>query len=127
MRRFLHRQLTNDELKTREGMRYEGAIMRIEHQRVTNRWRYTRNENDKLVRQESDVPVIMFDDGWDWIPNLRARNVLTDTWGPDTDHWIGRRLAIYLRPAVRTEKASGRVEEKLEKFVEPLEHTSGER
>ncbi len=120
MRRFLHRQLTNDELKTREGRRYEGTIMRVEEQRVTNKWRYTRNEKGKLERLESDVPVIMFDDGWDWIPNLRARDLLTEAWGPNTDAWAGRRLAVYLKPSARTAKDCGRLEETLEKFVEPL-------
>jgi hypothetical protein len=45
---------------------------------------------------------------------------LTEAWGADTDRWIGRRMASYLKPFARPEKVSDRLEEKLEKFVEPL-------
>jgi len=108
---FLHHSLTNTVLLTREGWRYEGRILRVEAHRVFNQWKFTKEEI---------VPVISFDDGWQWIPNIGARRVLTEAWGSETDGWIGRRMAIYLHPVARTELVSGRLVERLEKRVEPL-------
>lgn len=111
MTAFLHRQLTNTELQTRDGMRYVGRIAQVEAHQVLNKWKFTREEI---------VPVIRFEDGWEWIPNIGARRVLIEAWGSETDGWIGRRMAIYLHTATRTEKKSGRAVEKLEKLVKPL-------
>ena len=111
MSAYLHRKLTNEELKARNGRRYQGRIVRVEAQQVFNQWKFTKEEI---------VPVIMFDDGWEWIPNIGARRLLTKVWGSDTDGWIGRRIAISLQPVARTEKTPGRLVERLEKRVEPL-------
>ncbi len=116
MTRYLHRKLTNTELKTRDGWRYEGRIVRVEEQRVFNQWKFTKEEI---------VPVISFEDGWEWIPNLGARKVLTGALGADTDRWIGRRLSIYLKAVTRTEKTSGRATEQWEKQVEVLDDDEG--
>lgn len=111
MNAFLKRLLTNSVLQSRPDCRYEGRIVGVVPQRVFNKWKLTKEEV---------VPVIGFEDGWEWIPNLGARRLLTEVWGADTDRWLGRRLAVYLRPVARTQQASGRVVEKLEKCVEPL-------
>ena len=111
MTTFLHRALTNAELLTREGRRYEGRILRVSADEVFNKFKFTREEL---------VPVISFEDGWDWIPNLSARQVLTHAWGAETDGWVSRRMAVYLVTVARTERGSGRQVEKLEKRAEPL-------
>ena len=111
MNAFLHRNLTNEELTGREGWRYEGRIVRVEAQQVFNKYKLTKKEV---------VPVISFDDGCQWIPNIGARRTLSAAWGSETDGWIGRRMRIFLKTVTRTEKVSGRLEEKLEKCVEPL-------
>lgn len=116
MTRYLHQQLTNEELKTRESWRYEGRIVRVEEQRVFNKYKFTKDEI---------VPVISFEDGWYWIPNVGARRTLTGAWGADSDRWIGRRLGIYLKAVTRTEKTSGRAKEQLEKQVEVLDDDEG--
>jgi hypothetical protein len=108
---YLQRSLTNADLEKREGLSYEGRIARVVPQQVFNRWKYTRDEM---------VPVISFEDGYQWIPNIGARRTLTAAWGADTDGWIGRRMRIYLKPIVRTEAVSGRAVEKWEKQVEVL-------
>jgi hypothetical protein len=116
MTRYLHRKLTNDELKTRDGWRYEGRILRVEEQRVFNKYKFTKEEI---------VPMISFEDGWEWIPNIGARNALTEALGADTDRWIGRRLRVYLKAVTRTEKISGRAKEQWEKQVEVLDDVEG--
>jgi len=113
---YLQRSLTNAELMAREGWSYEGCIVRVVPQQVFNRWKFTKDEI---------VPVISFEDGYQWIPNVGARRMLTDAWGSDTDLWIGRCLRIYLKAVVRTEKTSGRGIEKLEKQVELLDDDAG--
>ena len=109
---YLQRSLTNADLLAREGSSYEGTIVRVVPQRVFNKWRYTKDEI---------VPVISFDDGYQWIPNIGARRILTAGWGANTDDWTGRRLRIYLKTVERTEVKSGRAVEKLEKQVELME------
>jgi hypothetical protein len=110
MNDYIPKLLTNAELLKREGWRYEGRVLRVEPDRVFNQW--------KLKKE--DVPLIKFDDGWSWIPHIGARRALTEAWGSRTDGWVGRRMAVYLQPVARTEKVSGRAEEKLEKRAEPL-------
>lgn len=109
---YLQRSLTNADLMAREGYCYEGCIVRVVPQQVFNRWKFTKDEI---------VPVISFADGYTWIPNVGARRTLTAAWSADTDRWLGRRLRIYLKTVVRTERASGRAIEKLEKQVEVFE------
>lgn len=110
MNDYIPKLLTNAELMKREGRRYEGRVLGVEGDRVFNQWRL----------KKEDVPLIRFEDGWMWFPNIGARRVLTEAWGAETDGWIGRRMAIYLQSVVRTEKVSGRLVERLEKRVEPL-------
>jgi hypothetical protein len=100
----------------REGWCYEGSIVRVVPQQVFNRWKFTKDEI---------VPVISFADGYQWIPNVGARRKLSEAWGWDTDLWLGRRLRIYLKTVVRTEKTSGRGIEKLEKDIEALDDDAG--
>lgn len=111
MNAFLHKKLTNKDLEARAGQRYEGRVLRVEPQKVFNQWKFTREEI---------VPVIAFEDGLEWIPNIGARRTLIEAWGADTDRWTGRRMAIFLKPVARTEKVSGRAVERLEKQAEPL-------
>jgi len=111
MSRFLHNQLTNTELLKRQDCRYEGQIARVVEQLVFNKF--------KKVKEEP-VPVIVFEDGWEWIPNLTARRGLVAAWGSETDEWIGRWVAIYLVPVKRVSKATGLERESLEKCAKPL-------
>lgn len=112
MTRHLHHKLTNTELAKREGCRYEGRILSVEEHLVFNKFKYT---------QEEVVPLIAFEDGWEWVPNIGARRVLTEAWGAKTDFWIGRRMAVFLKTVVRIEKGSGgRGVDRQEKFAEPL-------
>jgi len=111
MNRFLHHRLTNAKLMEFLEFRYEGRICNVVEEEVFNKFKLTKTER---------VPNIMFDDGWEWIPNLAARRQLSEAWGPETDGWVGRRMAIFLRSVDRTEKKSGRLVEALEKNVEPL-------
>ena len=108
---YLQRSLTNTVLKELEGLSYEGCVVQVVPQRVFNKFKYTKDEI---------VPVISFEDGYQWIPNVGARRVLTAAWGANTDDWIGRRMRVYLQPSTRIEKVSGRGVEKLEKQVEVL-------
>ena len=108
---YLRRSLTNTDLLEREGMAYEGIVVRVVPQQVFNRFRFTRDEV---------VPIISFQSGHEWIPNVGARRKLTEAWGADTDRWIGRRMRIYLKSVARTEVGSGRVVEGWEKKVEVL-------
>lgn len=108
---YLQRSLTNADLMTRQGLSYEGCVARVVPQQVFNRWKFTKDEI---------VPVISFEDGYHWIPNISARRTLTAAWGANTDDWVGRRMRIYLKSVVRTEAVSGRAVEKLEKHVEAL-------
>jgi hypothetical protein len=107
----LHRLLTNAALETRPNRRYEGRIRSVVEERVFNRFKYTK---------ENIEPLITFEDGWQWVPNTRARRVLTEAWGVETDGWIGRRMAVFLILVARTERASGRQVEKFEKHAEPV-------
>jgi len=116
MTEFLQRHLTNEVLLTREDARYEGRIARVERDRVFNKFKFTKEP----------APVIHFEDGWCWIPNIGARRTLTAAWGSETDDWIGRRMAVYLRVVLRTEQGSGRAVEKPEKQAEPLSDDFGE-
>ena len=109
---YLQRSLTNADLMARERWCYEGRILRVVPQQVFNRWKFTKDEI---------VPVISFEDGYQWIPNIGARRTLTEAWGPDTDLWTGRRLRVYLKAVERTETTSGRTVEKLEKHVAALD------
>jgi hypothetical protein len=124
MRRYLFRQLTQAELVRREGHRFEGVITRVQPQQVTNKWKYTADANGKLLRATEVVPVITFDDcdgvQLQWMPNIRCRRALVDALGPETDGWIGRRVAVYLDSVSRTNKRTGGEESSLERFVEVL-------
>jgi hypothetical protein len=111
MTRFLRRSLTNQELLKLEDKSYEGFVSRVVEELVYNKWRFT---NDELV------PLIEFCDGWTWIPNQRCRMALMKELGPETDHWAGQHLRVYLKEVARAEPVSGRAVEKLEKFVEVL-------
>lgn len=115
MTKFLHRQVTNESL-SKSNRRYEGTILSVEADTVTNKWRWTTTADGKVVPKTELVPRIKFTDGFEWIPNNGARRTLTEAWGPDTDQWIGLRLAIYLVLVSRGEK------EEPEKRCEPLSY-----
>lgn len=124
MTRFLHRQVTNDSL-LESNRRYEGTVLAVEADTVVNKWRWTTTADGKVVPKTELVPRIKFTDGFEWIPNNGARLKLTEAWGPDTDQWVGRRLAIYLIVVARTEKGTGRLVERLEKRCAPLPDSVG--
>jgi hypothetical protein len=111
MTRFLRRRLlTNGLLESFPDRRYEGQIASVVTEEVLNRW----------TLRKTEAPVIAFTDGNAWIPNDGARRMLIDVWGAETNNWIGHWLAIFLVTSTRTDKASGRLVERLEKRVEPL-------
>jgi hypothetical protein len=112
MSQFLHRMLTNDELKTRAGLRYEGRILRVVVEPVFNK--YKKNKVEPAL-------ILTFEDGWDWIPNRGACRDLAAAWGTETDHWVGRRLAVQLVIVERASKATGRMVRSEVKRAEPLE------
>lgn len=120
MTAFLHRQVTNEFLLA-ANRRYEGTVRDVVVDTVTNKWRYTTTDDGKVVPKTEVVPRIHFTDGFEWIPNTRARRTLAEAWGTDTDHWRGRRLAIELVTVERTEKGTGRIVERPEKRCRPLE------
>ena len=107
---FLHRSLTNSVLMEFPEGRYEGRVVGVTKSRVFNKFKYAKE----------DTPLIAFEDGYEWIPNMGARNLLRDTWGKETDSWIGRRMAVCLRAVTRVDKESGVEVTRWEKHVEPL-------
>lgn len=113
---YIQKPLTNEELR-RRGNTYVGTITRVVPQQVFNRWKFTRKEI---------VPQIEFSDGVSWIPNQRARKLLQSALGDDTDRWLSHRIRIFLKSVCRTEEASGRGVERLEKFVEVLDGSDDE-
>ncbi len=111
MTKFLRRRLlTNALLKQFPHFRFEGQIASVAVETVSNPWNL----------QKTAQPVLYFADGNAWIPNEGAKRLLIDAWGEESEGWIGRWLAIYLVATPRTDRASGRLVEKLEKRVEPL-------
>ena len=120
MTKYLRRHLTNTDLLEHGGV-YEGTIVAVEEQEVRNKWRYARDpETGKTAPRREDVPVILFEDGWTWIPNITARRVLFEAWGADTDEWIGRRMRVWLETKMRKERTTGRDMEQYEKRVSVL-------
>jgi hypothetical protein len=111
MAKFLRRSLTKDVLMALDGHRYVGRIERVVEQEVFNRFKFTKEER---------VPVIEFNDeyGTTWIPNRRSIRDLMAALGSNSDSWVGRRIAVYLKAVARTQAGSGRSVERLEKFVE---------
>ena len=110
MSQFIPNPLTNEVLLRRPNLRYEGVIAAIGVEDVFNKWKKTR----------TTVPVLKFADGAQWIPNLSARRTLMEARGPESDAWVGRRVAVQLVREARTDRASGRLVEKYEKRAEPL-------
>ncbi len=126
MTRFLRKHLTNTDLLDRGG-HYEGTIVAVDEHEVRNRWRYARDpETGKSAPRREDVPVILFEDGWTWIPNVSARRVLVAAWGVETDAWIGRRMRIWLERKLRKERTTGRDIEQYEKRVDVLDEADDE-
>lgn len=117
MTRFLRRSLTNEVLQGRPAMSYDGQIARVVEQKVFNKHKYTKDEQ---------VLVIEFEDGWTWIPNRRALKALIAAVGTESGALVGRRIRVFLKAVTRTEVGSGRLVEKLEKFVEVLDDANEE-
>jgi hypothetical protein len=121
MTRFLRRTLTNADLLDRGGV-YEGTVVDVDAQEVRNTWRYARDpETGKSAPKREIVPVLVFADGWSWIPNHTARRVLIAAWGGESDAWQGRRVRIRLETKTRKDRATGRDIEQHEKRVEVLD------
>jgi hypothetical protein len=91
IRRHLHRWLTNDAVASFDGC-YEGNIVSVADERVRNRYTWV----------TSVEPVVLFADGWKWIPNLAARRALVGWFGYDTDNWVGRVVQVVLVNIDRT-------------------------
>ena len=124
MTRFLRQHLTVTHLLERDG-HYEGTIVAVDEQEVRNRYRYARDpETGKSAPRREDVPVIVFADGWSWIPNQTGRRVLVAAWGLETDLWIGRRLRLRLERKLRKERTTGREVEQYEKRVDVVDEAN---
>lgn len=111
MREFVYSGLlTVDLLRDSFEGRYVGRIASVTPERVFNKHHW----------KPEMVPMITFDDGIRWIPNMGARRDLIKAWGEESDDWIGQSVAISLVSKTQTEKESGRLIEKFAKVAEPL-------
>ena len=95
MRRHLIRLITLSVLEEM-GDRYEGVIAEVIEEPVRNKFKGTKNLE----------PVIVFGDGWRYVPNIAARRALIGFWGSETDDWIGRRLIVFRTPMQRKDAKS---------------------
>src|SRR5262245_54485692 len=106
MRRHLTHWLNAAALE-RLGNRYEGTIADVVEQVVNNRF----------AGKKEIQPVIEFEDGWRVIPTLSMRARLIEMFGPETDAWRGRRLAVYQERRERTDVTTGEVRTQWVKHV----------
>jgi hypothetical protein len=106
MSRHIPRWLNDSELQRLDD-RYEGIISAVHLQELRNRFTYVKNLQ----------PVIVFEDGYQVVPNLSMRRALIEFWGDDTDDYIGRRLIVYRNRVERVDRKTGEVREKWEKRV----------
>jgi hypothetical protein len=106
MRRHLRRRINDTEL-SRHGDTYDGVLTAVTEENVRNRF----------TAQREVVPVLVFADGWTWIPNMSARTALVEMFGHDTDAWIGRRIRIFRRRVEQVDRATGEVKLRFVKAV----------
>ena len=114
MRRHLKHCLTNSDLEQMGG-EHEGVIAEVIEEVMWNRY----------TKKRETQPVILFPDGQRIVPNIGMRQILIDGFGSETDHWVGKRIRIFLRPMVQ-KKTNGNGGQRLEKAVECLDTPANE-
>ena len=114
MRRHLKRRMNNHDLEQMGGT-YHGVIADVVVEEMRN----------PFTAKREELPVIVFEDGWQLVPNLGIRRDLTDWLGSESDNWIGASIRIFLRPMTRKVE-SGDGKQRLEKAVECLEAPAAE-
>lgn len=98
MTRFL-KHLLNDRELARMGGRYEGRIVGVTVESMRNKFRFTTGEE----------PVIVFEDGWRLVPNYGMRLALIQTFGDESDGWIGRSIIVYRHKVEKTNAQVGEI------------------
>jgi hypothetical protein len=98
MTRFLKHLLNNREL-ARMGGRYEGRIAGVTAEFMRNKFKGTTGEE----------PVILFEDGWRLVPNYSMRQALIQTFGEESNEWIGRSIIVYLHKVEKTNVQAGEI------------------
>ena len=114
MRRHLKHCLTNGDLEQMGG-KYEGVIAEVIEEVMRNAY----------TTERRTQPVILFPDGQRIVPNIGMRQALINGFGSETDHWVGRRIRIFLRPMVR-KTTNGNGGQRFEKAVECLDTPANE-
>jgi hypothetical protein len=107
MRSHLRLWLNDAELERRESGAYEGVIADVVEQVVRN----------PFTTKRETHPVLVFDDGWRWIPNFGSRTQLVRLYGAETDAWRGKRVRIFRRRENRVDKTTGEVKTQFAKTV----------
>jgi hypothetical protein len=93
MRRHVPRYLNNLTLETL-GDVYQGVIATVVETEIKNKFR----------RGAAQIePVVIFEDGWWLVPNIRMRRALVEMFGWETEDWVGR-CVIVSRERVINEK-----------------------
>jgi hypothetical protein len=86
MTKHIRRWLTNTRLREEFDGVYTGEIADVTLEIVHNKFRGRKVEE----------PVLRFTDGVFWIPPQRARRVLVDLLGAESDRWVGCRICVRL-------------------------------
>jgi hypothetical protein len=104
MNKHLPRWL-NDAALAGLGGRYEGTIAAVVEERVRNSFKRDGKGKPLVVLE----PVIQFEDRWRLVPNIGMRKVLIETFGAETDLWVGRRVVVE-----RHQTGTGKWEKKIQ-------------
>ena len=108
MRRHLNRWLNHAELINMGGS-YEGTIATVVLEEIRN----------PFTTQRNALPVIVFTDGYRIVPNIGMRRTLVESYGPETDSWVDKRIRVFRRPMTR--RHSVKAQSRFEKAVECLD------
>ena len=108
MRRHLKRSLNGADLQNMGGS-YEGTISAVVEEKIRNRF----------TTQHTMQPVIVFTDGYRIVPNIGMRRTLVESYGAETDSWVGKRIRLFRRPMTRRD--SVKAQSRFEKAVECLD------
>ena len=111
MSQFDVRALTNATLVEHFAGRYVGTIAHVKRDTV----------NDKFRGMKVPVPVLYFEDGWQWVPNKGAKNALKARMGLESDAYVGAVVEVALeKGSMRTNPETGEVEQTYVKILTVL-------
>ena len=111
MTQFDVRALTNTTLLEHFAGHYVGTIDHVELDEVNNRF----------LGEKVKVPVLYFEDGWQWIPNASARKALKASMGTESDRYVGAVVEVALEDGpMKTNPATGQREETYVKVLAVL-------